>query len=102
LVAAFEGEADLLQELFNGLKKRGFSAAAVLLVDDGEKLHLGAYCGAEALAGGCNAGQLVQQLGPIVGGRGGGKADMARGAGSERSKAGELLAAARGELRVGA
>jgi alanyl-tRNA synthetase len=98
LVAAFEGDAGLLQELFNGLKKRGFDQAAFLVVNDGEKLHLGAYCGSAAQAAGHNAGSLIQNLGPIAGGRGGGKPDMARGAGSDLARADDLLAAARSAL----
>ena len=38
-----------------------------------------------------NAGKFVQQLAPVVGGKGGGKADMARGAGKEPGKVNDLL-----------
>jgi alanyl-tRNA synthetase len=68
------------------------------VVNDGEKLHLGAYCGSAAQAAGHNAGSLIQNLGPIAGGRGGGKPDMARGAGSDLARADDLLAAARSAL----
>jgi alanyl-tRNA synthetase len=100
LVASFEGDAGLLQELFNGLKKRGFDQAAFLVVNDGEKLHLGAFCGLTAQTNGLSAGSLIQTLGPIVGGRGGGKPDMARGAGSDLANAPQLLAAARTALAL--
>ncbi|MGB2186129.1 MAG: alanine--tRNA ligase [Akkermansiaceae bacterium] len=95
IVELFEGPANLLQELINGLKKKQFGGAAFLVVNDGERLHLGAYCGETALAADLMAGKLIQALGPIAGGKGGGKPDMARGAASDLEKAEELLQAAR-------
>lgn len=94
----FEGPANLLQELINGLKKKQFAGAAFLVVNDGERLHLGAYCGEGAQAAGLMAGKLIQELGPIAGGKGGGKPDMARGAAPDLDKADELLQAARERL----
>ena len=38
-----------------------------------------------------NAGKLLQQLAPVVGGKGGGKADVARGAGKDPGMVGDLL-----------
>lgn len=98
IAEVFEGPANLLQELLNGLKKKQFAGAAFLIVDDGERLHLGAYCGADAQSRGLMAGKLIQELGPIAGGKGGGKPDMARGAAPEREKAGELKEAAAAKL----
>jgi alanyl-tRNA synthetase len=94
----FEGPANLLQELINGLKKKQFTGAAFLIVNDGERLHLGAFCGGEAQAAGLMAGKLIQELGPIAGGKGGGKPDMARGAAPDLDKADEMLQAARQKL----
>ncbi len=90
IAVSFESDASLLQELLNGLKKRQFSAAAALLVDDGEKLHLATYCGANAKAAGKAAGAMLQQLTAIGAGKGGGNADMARGAVGDRSKRSEI------------
>ena len=42
------------------------------------------------------AGDVVKQLAPIVGGRGGGRGDFAEAGGKDASKIGEMLAAARG------
>ncbi len=98
LVESLEGPAALLQELLNGLKKAGFNGSAVLVVDDGDKLHLGALCGPEGQQAGTRAGDLIKALAPLVGGKGGGKPDMARGAGTDRAKREDLLAAARAEL----
>ncbi|BDS06868.1 alanine--tRNA ligase [Oceaniferula spumae] len=94
----FQGPANLLQELLNGLKKKQFAGAAFLIVDDGERLHLGAYCGDDARANKLMAGKLIQELGPIAGGKGGGKPDQARGAAPQRDKADELKAAAAAKL----
>jgi alanyl-tRNA synthetase len=94
----FEGPANLLQELMNGLKKKQFAGAAFLIVNDGQRLHLGAFCGGDAQAAGLIAGKLIQELGPIAGGKGGGKPDMARGAAPELDKADEMLHSARQKL----
>ncbi|WP_041745308.1 alanine--tRNA ligase [Coraliomargarita akajimensis] len=90
LVLKAEGPAALLQELINGLKQQQFAGAAFFIVDDGERLHLGALCGETAKGNGLMAGKLIQQLAPIAGGKGGGKPDMARGAAPERDKADTL------------
>jgi len=98
LVETLEGPAALLQELLNGLKRVQFTHAAFLVVDDGENLHLGALCGEDAHNAGLGAGNLIKDLAPLVGGKGGGKPDMARGAGSARDKKEALLEAARAAL----
>jgi len=41
------------------------------------------------------ANELIQQIAPIVGGKGGGRPDSARGAGKDPSKIAEALAKAR-------
>lgn len=94
IIVSFESDGSLLQELQNGLKKKNFAGAALLIVDDGEKLHLATYCGEAALAKGLKAGDLLRDLAAIAGGKGGGKPDQARGAAPDRSKLEELKAAA--------
>jgi alanyl-tRNA synthetase len=42
------------------------------------------------------AGEIVKQLAPLVGGRGGGRADFAEAGGKDASKIAEMLAASRG------
>jgi alanyl-tRNA synthetase len=98
IVASFEADASLLQELLNGMKKQGFNGAGFVIVDDGEKLHLGAYCGEAAQASGHKAGDILRDLAAIAGGKGGGKPDQARGAAPEREKLGELVATAKAKL----
>ena len=83
-VSTFEADPSLLQELLNGLKKTQFPEAGFLVVDDGTRLHLGAYCGAAALARGLKAGDILRAAAAEAGGKGGGKPDMARGAAPKR------------------
>jgi alanyl-tRNA synthetase len=94
IIVSFDSDASLLQELQNGLKKKNFGGPALLIVDDGEKLHLATYCGESALAKGLKAGDLLRDLAALAGGKGGGKPDQARGAAPDRSKIDELRAAA--------
>ena len=44
------------------------------------------------------AGKIIQGIAPIVGGKGGGKPDNARGGGKDASNLGEALSRARGLL----
>jgi alanyl-tRNA synthetase len=95
IVVSFESDASLLQELQNGLRKKNFAGPALLVVDDGEKLHLAVHCGADALAKGMKAGDLLRDLAALAGGKGGGKPDQARGAAPDREKLEEIKTAAR-------
>ncbi len=100
IVLSTGGPATLLQELMNALKKVHFSHAAFLIVDDGDKLHLGALCGEDGNNAGHGAGNLIKELGPLAGGKGGGKPDMARGAAPDRDKVTVLVIAANTELGI--
>ncbi len=91
LAAQVEGPANLLQELLNGCKKKQWQGAGVFLVDDGERLHLGAYCGEGAKSAGLLAGKIIAEIAPLAGGKGGGKPDMARGAAPEREQSAAIL-----------
>ncbi len=94
IVESFEADASLLQELQNGLKKKNFTGPALVVVDDGEKLHLAVHSGPDALAKGLKAGDLLRDFVAIAGGKGGGKPDQARGAAPDRAKLDEVKAAA--------
>ena len=52
----------------------------------------------EARARGVSAHELVRAVGPLVGGKGGGKADVAQGGGSDASRIDEALALVPGEV----
>jgi alanyl-tRNA synthetase len=98
IIVSFEADASLLQELQNGLKKKNFAGPALLIVDDGEKLHLATHCGPDALTKGLKAGDLLRDLAALAGGKGGGKPDQARGAAPDRGKIEELKSLGRATL----
>ena len=95
LVITQEGSAALLHELLGGLKSRQFAKAAFCIIDDGDKLHLGALVGKDS---NLDAGKLIQDLAPIAGGKGGGKSGMARGAAPQRGRLEELESSAKKHL----
>jgi alanyl-tRNA synthetase len=51
-------------------------------------------------AAGVKAGDLVRAFAPVLGARGGGKADLAQGAGGDAAKLGDAIAAARQHLNA--
>lgn len=95
IVHLLEGNSELVQELLNGLKKRQYTGAAVLLVDDSHVLHFAIYAGDAAQAKGIQAGKLIQHLAPIAGGKGGGRPDQARGSAPQREQVSLVLQEAR-------
>ena len=52
----------------------------------------------EARARGVSANELVRAVGPLVGGKGGGKDDVAQGGGTDASRIDEALALVRTEV----
>ncbi len=82
--------AELLPNILNALKGREFKGVAVLAGVAGSTAHLAVSVSPE-FTGRFNANKLLQQLASIVGGKGGGKADQARGAGKDPSKVDALL-----------
>jgi alanyl-tRNA synthetase len=101
IVESLEGDGGLLQEALNGLKKRQFKGVGVIAVNDEDagKVHIGIAVD-KSLTDKFKAGDLLKELAPIVDGRGGGKPEMARGAGSNSARLGEMLEAARERLKL--
>ncbi|MFJ9389470.1 alanine--tRNA ligase [Nocardioides sp. NPDC101246] len=65
----------------------GEAPAAVVLVGDADdKVAIVAAVNPAGIARGVKAGDLIKELAPVVGGRGGGKPDFAQGGGSDVSK----------------
>jgi alanyl-tRNA synthetase len=84
-----EIDAAFLQLAASELKK-SFKGVAVLAGSSGGKAALLAL----VTEGKANAGQIIKEIAPIVGGKGGGKPDLAQGGGTDASKLDEALAKA--------
>ena len=96
LAATLAGaDAKALRETMDQLKNKLKSAAIVLAVVDGAKLQLAAGVTADAV-GRIRAGDLVNFVAQQVGGKGGGKADLAMAGGTDPSRLAAALASVPG------
>jgi len=84
-----EADGDTLQEIGEALKAQ-FSGVALLAGNQGENVSLVAAVSPEFTKR-VQAGKLIQTIAPIVGGKGGGRPELARGAGKDPSRIGEAL-----------
>jgi len=92
LAARLEGaDAKALRETMDKLKDKLKTAAIVLAAVDGNKVQLAAGVTADRTAK-VKAGELVNFVAQQVGGKGGGKPDMAMAGGTDASKLGAALA----------
>ena len=92
LAATLEGaDAKVLRDTVDQLKNKLKSAAIVLAVVDGDKIQLAAGVTAD-LTGKLKAGDLANYVAQQVGGKGGGRPDMAMAGGTEPSKLSTALA----------
>jgi len=66
--------------------------AVLAAINDGKITFL-AVCGKEAVAKGVKAGDIIREVTPICGGKGGGKPDSAMGGGTDVVKLDDALAA---------
>ena len=76
---------DQLQLVANLLKAKKFVGVAVLFGKSEEQIHVLAMVG-PSLTKTLHAGKIVQELTGILGGKGGGRPDMARGVGKDETK----------------
>ena len=96
LAAALEGaDSKALRETLDKLKDKLKSAAIVLGSSEGGKVSLIAGVTAD-LTSTIKAGELVNHVALQVGGKGGGRPDMAQAGGTDPSKLAEALASVRG------
>ena len=86
-------ETNDLRKMGDFLKDRDTDVVALLAAVQGEKITLNAVCGKNAIARGIKAGDIIKNLAPICGGKGGGKPDSAMGGGSEVLKIDDMMAA---------
>ena len=91
LAAKLEGaDAKTLRDTMDKLKDKLKTAVIVLAAVDGDKVQIAAGVTADSV-GKVKAGELVNFVAQQVGGKGGGKADMAMAGGTDASKLGEAL-----------
>ncbi len=96
LAAVLDGaDAKSLRETMDQLKNKLKSAAIVLAAVDGGKVQLAAGVTADAI-GRVKAGELVNFVAQQVGGKGGGKADLAMAGGTDPSRLDAALASVPG------
>jgi alanyl-tRNA synthetase len=92
LVARLEGgDARTLRDTMDKLKDKLKTAVILLAAIDGDKVQLAAGVTADSV-GRVKAGELVNFVAAQVGGKGGGKADMAMAGGTDAAKLPEALA----------
>lgn len=92
LAATLDGaDAKTLRETMDKLKDKLKSAAIVLAAVDGGKVQLAAGVTADAIAK-VKAGELVNHVAQQVGGKGGGKPDMAMAGGTDATRLPQALA----------
>ena len=86
-------DANDLRKLGDFLRDKNPNTVAALGAVNGEKVTLLAVCGKNAVARGVKAGDIIKNIAPIVGGKGGGKPDSAMGGGTNALKLDDALAA---------
>lgn len=93
VIERYDADGEALQTIVNAIKSRFDGVVLLGGVADGA-VALVASVGA-AFTSKVAAGKLIQQIAPIVGGKGGGRPDNARGGGKDASRLDEALAKAR-------
>ena len=86
-------ETNDLRKMGDFLKDKASDVVALLAAVQGEKITLNAVCGKDAIAKGIKAGDIIKNLAPICGGKGGGKPDSAMGGGTDVLKLDDMMAA---------
>ncbi len=89
-----EGSGDFLQAIAHALKARKFEGVVVLFGHLPDSVDVVVYV-ASALIAQFNAGKLVRELTGILGGKGGGRPDVARGVGRDPARLPEAVERAR-------
>jgi alanyl-tRNA synthetase len=79
--------------------KRDESAVIVFYGSDGKIARIIIMAGKTATEKGVNAGEIVKQVSPLIGGGGGGRRDFAQGGGTKPEKLQEAVKAAEKIIR---
>ncbi len=88
-----EGDATKLRQLGDVTRDKTPNIVAVFACTNEGKITLLCVCGKDAIAAGVKAGDVIKNIAPICGGKGGGKAESAMGGGSDLMKLDNALAA---------
>ncbi|MBE0428332.1 MAG: alanine--tRNA ligase [Thermoleophilia bacterium] len=99
LVAKAGVDSGQLMELADRLAEELQPAAVVLASVAGGKVALVAKFSDQAVEKGARAGDLIKEIAPVVGGKGGGRPNLARGGGANPDGTGDALAKARQWLK---
>lgn len=91
-----EADGKLLQAIVETLRAKFAGAIFLAGASNGRVALIAAV--PKDLTGKFQAGKLIQEIGPIVGGKGGGRPDLAQGGGTDPSKVAEALDKARAIL----
>jgi alanyl-tRNA synthetase len=92
------GDARTLALDVRGRLPAGQPGVVVIIGEADGKVAVVAAVNDEARARGVSANELVRAVGPLVGGKGGGKDDVAQGGGTDASRIDEALALVRSEV----
>jgi len=77
--------ADALRDAIDWIRNKTGASAVLLVTHDGDKVTLIAGMSKVVVKKGVKAGDLIKEIAPLVGGRGGGRPDMAQGGGNDAS-----------------
>ena len=86
-------DANDLRKMGDFLRDKDDDIVAVLATATEDKITITAVCGKNAVAKGVRAGDIIKEIAPICGGKGGGKPDSAMGGGSDVLKIDDMMAA---------
>ena len=94
-----QADGDFLQAVADALKGEFEGVAVLAGVKDGAVALVATV--SPSLKAAFNAGKIIQSIAPVVGGKGGGRPDNARGGGRQAAKLGEALAKVEELVRAG-
>jgi alanyl-tRNA synthetase len=83
--------ADALRTGIDYVRNKKGSSAVLLATVEGEKVTLVAGMSKDVVEKGIKAGDLIKEIAPLVGGKGGGRPDLAQGGGTDASRLGMAL-----------
>jgi alanyl-tRNA synthetase len=91
---------EALRGAIDWIRNKTDASAVLLAMVDGEKVTLIAGMSKDVVKRGVKAGDLIKEIVPLVGGRGGGRPDMAQGGGNDPAKLSDAIQNAAAWLRA--